>query len=190
MAPAVHCYCCCCGLNLPSCFSPFCLCLLFVCGYRHTQLHRLLKSSCMLLRQQQRSVRRLAAAGPAVEPVPEQQQQPEQPAAVEQRQVTLRKPVGVVFAQNKGGPVFVEEVAAGGNADKSGAVQVCRCVSFLCSQQLPYCNAHRMLWLQPAQPGVWTASVHIRSCKLHSTCNQYLRLCRWGMFSPSAVLSS
>lgn len=54
----------------------------------------------------------------------EQQQQPEQQPAVEERSVTLRKPVGVVFAQNKGGPVFVEELTPGGNADKSGVVQV------------------------------------------------------------------
>lgn len=54
----------------------------------------------------------------------QEQQQPDQPAQVDQRTVTLRKPVGVVFAQNKGGPVFVEELTAGGNADKSGAVQV------------------------------------------------------------------
>lgn len=62
-----------------------------------------------------------AEAGPAAEPA--QQQQPEQPA-IEQRSVTLRKPVGVIFAQNKTGPVFVEELTAGGNADKSGVVQV------------------------------------------------------------------
>lgn len=68
-----------------------------------------------------RAVRVAAAAGPAADPV--QGQQPEQ-AAVEQRSVTLRKPVGVVFAQNKTGPVFVEELTAGGNADKSGLVQV------------------------------------------------------------------
>lgn len=64
---------------------------------------------------------RVAAAGPAADPV--QGQQPEQ-AAVEQRSVTLHKPVGVVFAQNKTGPVFVEELTAGSNADKSGMVQV------------------------------------------------------------------
>lgn len=50
-------------------------------------------------------------------------QEQQQPAG-EERKVTLRKPVGVVFAQNKGGPVFVEELTAGGNADKSGMVQV------------------------------------------------------------------
>lgn len=68
-----------------------------------------------------RQLVRTAAAEPAAEPV--QQQQPD-PAAVEQRSVKLRKPVGVVFAQNKGGPVFVEELTPGGNADKSGMVQV------------------------------------------------------------------
>ena len=80
-------------------------------------------------RQQQRPVRHLrphtgsrpAAVGPGAEAL-EQQQAAEQ--TVEQRSVTLRKPVGVVFAQNKGGPVFVEEVSSGGNADKSGVVQV------------------------------------------------------------------
>lgn len=54
----------------------------------------------------------------------QEQQQPEQQPAGEERSVTLRKPVGVVLSQNKGGPVFVEELTAGGNADKSGMVQV------------------------------------------------------------------
>lgn len=37
----------------------------------------------------------------------------------------LRKPVGVVFTQKPtGGPVYVDEVTPGGNADKSGAVKV------------------------------------------------------------------
>jgi predicted secreted protein len=71
------------------------------------------------LRYARQQFRTVAAA--TAEPV--QEQQPEQPA-VEQRSVTLRKPVGVIFAQNKGGPVFVEELTAGGNADKSGVVQV------------------------------------------------------------------
>ncbi|GBF90493.1 hypothetical protein Rsub_03489 [Raphidocelis subcapitata] len=35
-------------------------------------------------------------------------------------EVTLPKPVGVVFSQKPGGPVFIEEVVAGGNADKAG----------------------------------------------------------------------
>ncbi len=38
--------------------------------------------------------------------------------------VLLRKPVGIVFAQNKGGPVFVEELTPGGAAEHSGAVAV------------------------------------------------------------------
>ncbi|KAF6256480.1 hypothetical protein COO60DRAFT_1702280 [Scenedesmus sp. NREL 46B-D3] len=38
--------------------------------------------------------------------------------------VKLRKPVGIVFAQNKNGPVFVEEVTPGSNADQCGEVQV------------------------------------------------------------------
>lgn len=40
--------------------------------------------------------------------------------------VTLRKPVGVVFAEapsSTGGGVFIESVTAGGNADKSGGVK-------------------------------------------------------------------
>jgi hypothetical protein len=40
------------------------------------------------------------------------------------RTVKLKKPVGAVFAQNKGGPVYVEEVAVGSHADNSGLVQV------------------------------------------------------------------
>lgn len=54
----------------------------------------------------------------------QEQQQPEQQPAGEERSVTLRKPVGVVLSQNKGGPVFVEELTAGGNAEKNGMVQV------------------------------------------------------------------
>jgi hypothetical protein len=33
---------------------------------------------------------------------------------------TLPKPVGVVFSQKEGGPVFIESVVPGGNADKAG----------------------------------------------------------------------
>lgn len=33
---------------------------------------------------------------------------------------TLRKPVGVVFSQKDGGPVFIESVTPGSNADKAG----------------------------------------------------------------------
>ena len=75
-------------------------------------------------RQQPTRRLRPAAAADTGAPAAEQEQQPD-PPAVEQRTIKLRKPVGVVFAQNKGGPVFVEELTAGGNADKSGAVQVC-----------------------------------------------------------------
>eukprot|EP00197_Chlamydomonas_leiostraca_P008785 CAMPEP_0202865750 /NCGR_PEP_ID=MMETSP1391-20130828/6334_1 /ASSEMBLY_ACC=CAM_ASM_000867 /TAXON_ID=1034604 /ORGANISM="Chlamydomonas leiostraca, Strain SAG 11-49" /LENGTH=166 /DNA_ID=CAMNT_0049545627 /DNA_START=147 /DNA_END=647 /DNA_ORIENTATION=+ len=46
------------------------------------------------------------------------------PAGVEY-QLTLKKPVGLVFAQKpSGGPVYVEEVTPGGIADKTGKVQV------------------------------------------------------------------
>ena len=37
--------------------------------------------------------------------------------------VKLRKPMGMVLAE-KGSTVFVEEMTAGGNADKSGKVEV------------------------------------------------------------------
>uniref|UniRef100_A0A383W2S3 PDZ domain-containing protein n=1 Tax=Tetradesmus obliquus TaxID=3088 RepID=A0A383W2S3_TETOB len=55
-----------------------------------------------------------AAAGDAPQP----QQQPQGVS------VKLRKPVGIVFAQNRNGPVFVEEIAPGSNAEKCGEVQV------------------------------------------------------------------
>ncbi|KAG2445126.1 hypothetical protein HYH02_008992 [Chlamydomonas schloesseri] len=46
-------------------------------------------------------------------------------AAAALKRVTIRKPLGLVFEQAKeGGPIFVAEVTAGGNADKSGAVAV------------------------------------------------------------------
>jgi hypothetical protein len=70
----------------------------------------------------------------------EQQQQPEQQPAVEERSVTLRKPVGVVFAQDKGGPVFVEELTPGGNADKSGIVQVRVCTWRHVQQLAQWCR--------------------------------------------------
>jgi hypothetical protein len=35
-------------------------------------------------------------------------------------EVTLPKPVGVVFSQKDGGPVFIESVVPGGHADKAG----------------------------------------------------------------------
>jgi hypothetical protein len=104
-----------------------------VCQWGSLCFNALLSSTC---RQQcssswshstrQQPTRRLrpAAAADTGAPAAEQEQQPD-PPAVEQRTIKLRKPVGVVFAQNKGGPVFVEELTAGGNADKSGAVQVC-----------------------------------------------------------------
>eukprot|EP00198_Chlamydomonas_reinhardtii_P011323 XP_001700660.1 predicted protein [Chlamydomonas reinhardtii] len=45
--------------------------------------------------------------------------------AVVTKKVTIRKPLGLVFEQARdGGPIFVAEVTAGGNADKSGAVAV------------------------------------------------------------------
>lgn len=89
-------------------------------------LRRPQQSDLRHVRQHHRTV-----AAATAEPV--QEQQPEQPA-VEQRSVKLRKPVGVIFAQNKGGPVYVEELTAGGNADKIGVVQVGQQATKLISQ--------------------------------------------------------
>lgn len=38
--------------------------------------------------------------------------------------VTLKKPLGLVLAERKGGGVFVEEIIEGGHADMSGEVRV------------------------------------------------------------------
>jgi hypothetical protein len=64
-----------------------------------------------------------AAAAAAAEPaaaaasaaVPQQQQRPGK-----RYEVVLPKPAGVVFAQLKDGPVFVESVVPGGNAARAG----------------------------------------------------------------------
>ncbi|KAG2423727.1 hypothetical protein HXX76_015116 [Chlamydomonas incerta] len=50
---------------------------------------------------------------------------PAEPTAAATTKVTIRKPLGLVFEQARdGGPIFVAEVTAGGNADKTGAVAV------------------------------------------------------------------
>ena len=38
--------------------------------------------------------------------------------------VKLRKPMGMVLSEKNDNVVFVEEITAGGNADKSGKVEV------------------------------------------------------------------
>ncbi len=73
-------------------------------------------------------------------------------------QVTLKKPVGLVLADNKTRTnVIVEEIVPGGNADKSGKVQagdiISRFTSFLFRRNLADC-----IVLAPAELELLSAS--------------------------------
>ena len=113
-------------------------------------------------------------------------------------EVTLRMPIGVVFSQKEGGPVFIESVTPGGNADQAG-VQVGgwgRAAVKPRAAARPHCASVVSTPAEGMQARVvmcWgracSRSGHRqRPWVLEPMACQVGRSCQWDAFTPAAVI--